>query len=132
MLNLAQAIGMSPETYESNWPLFYKLYLAMNKNEGQHWKRLYKSAFTSILITHTLNINLDQKVTPKEAEDFFKTRAAKKGLTQDLKDTIVPAIVDSIKEDLPIVKFFEKMLEFEAKVRRAQDEQAAKISTPNN
>ena len=40
-------------------------------------------------------------------------------------------MVDSIKEDLPIVKFFEKMLEFEAKVRRAQDEQAAKISTPN-
>ena len=35
MLNLAQAIGMSPETYESNWPLFYKLYLAMNNNEGE-------------------------------------------------------------------------------------------------
>ena len=35
MLNLAQAIGMSPETYESNWPFFYKLYLAMNNNEGE-------------------------------------------------------------------------------------------------
>ena len=34
MLNLAQAIGMSPETYDSNWPLFYKLYLAMKNNEG--------------------------------------------------------------------------------------------------
>ena len=35
MLNLAQAIGMSPETYDSNWPLFYKLYLAMSNNEGE-------------------------------------------------------------------------------------------------
>ena len=71
-------------------------------------------------------------MTPKEAEEFFTTRAAKKGLTQDLKDTIVPAILDSIKEDLPIIKFFEKMLEFEAKVRRAQDEQASKIQAPNS
>ena len=47
MLNLAQAIGMSPETYESNWPLFYKLYLAMNKNEGELLKRLYKPTLAS-------------------------------------------------------------------------------------
>jgi len=42
----------------------------------------------------------------------------------------LPEILNSIKEDLPIIKFFEKMLEFEAKVRRAQDELNAQFGNP--
>jgi len=75
-------------------------------------------------------VHLDQKVTPKEAEDYFNARIAKKGVRPDHKTAILPEILDSIKEDLPIIKFFEKMLEFEAKVRRAQDELNAKFGNP--
>ena len=75
-------------------------------------------------------MHLDQKVTPKEAEDYFNARIAKKGVRPDHKTAILPEILDSIKEDLPIIKFFEKMLEFEAKVRRAQDELNAKFGNP--
>ena len=77
-------------------------------------------------------MHLDQKVTPKEAEDYFNARIAKKGVRPDHKTAILPEILDSIKEDLPIIKFFEKMLEFEAKVRRAQDELNAKFGNPTD
>ena len=75
-------------------------------------------------------MHLDQKVTPKEAEDYFNARIAKKGVRPDHKTAILPEILDSIKEDLPIIKFFEKMLEFEAKVRKTQDELNAKFGNP--
>ena len=74
------------------------------------------------LIVYWLNAYSDQKVTPKEAEDYFNDRIAKKSIGPDHKNTILPEILDSIKEDLPIIEFFEKMLEFEAKVRIAQDD----------
>ena len=68
------------------------------------------------------NFYSDQKVTPKEAEDYFNDRIVKKCVRADHKNTILPEILDSIKEDLPIIEFFEKMLEFEAKVRIAQND----------
>ena len=71
-------------------------------------------------------------MTPKEAEDFFTVRSSKKGLRPDHKDKVLPGILDSIKEDLPIVKFFEKVLEFEAKVRKVQDEYNQTFANPDD
>ena len=69
-------------------------------------------------------------MTSKEAEDYFNSRIAKKGVRPDHSEKILPEILNSIKEDLPIIKFFERMLEFEAKVRRVQDELNAQFWNP--